>query len=101
MRAPGFELKEKIRKMTSDVDDHGAGIIGHEGFLKMKKHKILNRGSVEFRKMQKHEILNRSPEDEIWKTFRTLDDAETGKTSFKNLPPNAKKLAAELACARS
>ena len=44
MRAAGFESKEEMQKMISDVDDDGSGTVGYEEFLEMKTHRMLSLG---------------------------------------------------------
>ena len=77
MRALGFEpKKEEIRKMITDVDKDGSGVIDFPEFLDMMTAKMAER----------------DPREEMLKAFRLFDDDETGKISFKNLKRVAKEL---------
>ena len=77
MRALGFEpKKEEIKKMISDIDKDGSGVIDFSEFLEMMTSKMSERDSRE----------------EILKAFRLFDDDETGKISFRNLKRVAKEL---------
>jgi centrin-1 len=70
MKALGFEpTKEEIRRMITDVDTEGLGVISFAQFLQMMTKKMEER----------------NPEDEIRKAFRLFDDDNTGRISFKNL----------------
>ena len=56
MRALGFEpKKEEIRKILSEVDKSGEGIIRFDDFLDIMTPKILERGPIEERKKDFHE----------------------------------------------
>lgn len=77
MRALGFEpKKEEIRKMLSDVDKEGTGLVSYEAFLHLMASKMADRDSKE----------------EVLKAFRLFDDDETGKISFNNLRRVANEL---------
>lgn len=77
MRALGFDpSKEEIRKLISQIDKDGSGMVNFNEFLGMMTTKMGERDSRE----------------EIVKAFRLFDDDETGKISFRNL----KRVAMEL-----
>ncbi|KDD75499.1 hypothetical protein H632_c654p0 [Helicosporidium sp. ATCC 50920] len=77
MRALGFEpKKEEIRKLMTDLDKDGSGVMDYEEFLSVMTSKMGERDSRE----------------EILKAFRLFDDDETGKISLKNLKRVAKEL---------
>ena len=77
MRALGFEPKrEEIKKLISEVDKDGSGVIDFPEFLEMMTAKMAER----------------DPREEMMKAFRLFDDDETGKISFKNLKRVAKEL---------
>ena len=77
MRALGFEPKrEEIKKLISEVDKDGSGVIDFPEFLEMMTAKMADR----------------DPQEEMLKAFRLFDDDETGKISFKNLKRVAKEL---------
>lgn len=77
MRALGFEPKrEEIKKLISEVDKDGTGVIDFPEFLDMMTAKMAER----------------DPREEMLKAFRLFDDDESGKISFKNLKRVAKEL---------
>lgn len=81
MRALGFEpRKEEIKKMISDIDKEGSGVLSFDDFLGLMTVKMAEKDSKE----------------EILKAFRLFDDDETGKISFKNLKRVAKELGENL-----
>lgn len=68
MRALGFEpKKEEVKKMISEVDREGKGVIEFGNFIELMTGKIAE-GSKE-----------------MSKAFRLFDDDSTGKISLKNL----------------
>lgn len=70
MRALGFEpKKEEVKKMISEVDREGKGVIQFADFMELMTGKISER----------------DPREEILKAFRLFDDDTTGKISLKNL----------------
>lgn len=70
MRALGFEpKKEEVKKMISEVDREGKGVIEFADFIELMTVKISER----------------DPREEILKAFRLFDDDNTGKISLKNL----------------
>merc|ERR1712087_934566 len=77
MRALGFEPKrEEIKRMMSEADKDGSGVIDYPEFLDMMTQKMAER----------------DPREEMLKAFRLFDDDETGKISFRNLKRVAKEL---------
>merc|ERR1712195_187454 len=77
MRALGFEPKrEEIKKLISEVDKDGSGVIDFPEFMGMMTAKMAER----------------DPREEMLKAFRLFDDDESGKISFKNLKRVAKEL---------
>ena len=77
MRALGFEPKrEEIKKMISDCDKDGSGVIDYNEFVDMMTQKMADR----------------DPREEMLKAFRLFDDDDTGKITFKNLKRVAKEL---------
>merc|ERR1712127_1084932 len=77
MRALGFEPKrEEIKKLISEVDKDGSGVIDFPEFLDVMTAKMAER----------------DPREEMMKAFRLFDDDESGKISFKNLKRVAKEL---------
>lgn len=77
MRALGFEpKKEEIKKMISEVDREGKGVIEFADFIELMTVKISER----------------DPREEILKAFRLFDDDNTGKISLKNLKRVAREL---------
>lgn len=77
MRALGFEpKKEEIKKMISEVDREGKGVIEFADFMELMTVKISER----------------DPREEILKAFRLFDDDNTGKISLKNLKRVAREL---------
>lgn len=82
IRALGFEPKrDEVRKMISDLDKDGKGVVTFEEFMEMMKVKMAER----------------DPREEVAKAFRLFDDDGTGKISFKNLKRVAKELGEEIA----
>ncbi|VDD75694.1 unnamed protein product [Mesocestoides corti] len=81
MRALGFEpKKEEIKKLTSEYDPEGKGVISFPDFLRMMSLKMQDKDARE----------------EVLKAFRLFDDDETGAISFKNLKRVAKELGENL-----
>lgn len=77
MRALGFEpKKEEIKKMISEVDREGKGVIEFADFMELMTVKISER----------------DPREEVLKAFRLFDDDNTGKISLKNLKRVAREL---------
>ena len=77
MRALGFEpKKEEVKKMISEVDREGKGVIEFPDFMELMTGKISER----------------DPREEILKAFRLFDDDTTGKISLKNLKRVAREL---------
>jgi centrin-1 len=77
MRALGFEpKKEEVKKMISEVDREGKGVIEFADFMELMTGKISER----------------DPREEILKAFRLFDDDSTGKVSLKNLKRVAREL---------
>ena len=77
MRALGFEpKKEEIKKMISEVDPHGEGLVPFDAFMDLMTTKMAER----------------DPREEMLKAFRLFDEDESGKISFKNLKRVAKEL---------
>lgn len=77
MRALGFEpKKEEVKKMISEVDREGKGVIEFADFMELMTGKISER----------------DPREEILKAFRLFDDDSTGKISLKNLKRVAREL---------
>ncbi|NP_001116902.1 centrin 4 [Xenopus tropicalis] len=69
-----------MKKIISDIDKDGSGIIDFEDFLSLMTQKMSEKDSKE----------------EIMKAFRLFDDDNTGKISFKNLKRVAKELGENL-----
>ena len=77
MRALGFEpKKEDIKRMISELDVEGNGVIEFNQFLDLMTTKMAER----------------DPREEMLKAFRLFDEDETGRISFKNLKRVAKEL---------
>ncbi|MCL4120711.1 UNVERIFIED_CONTAM: hypothetical protein GTU68_002737 [Idotea baltica] len=77
MRALGFEpKKEEVKKMISEVDREGKGVIEFADFMELMTGKISER----------------DPREEILKAFRLFDDDSTGKVSLKNLKRVSREL---------
>ena len=77
MRALDFEpKKEEIRKILSDVDKSGEGIIRYDDFLELITQKMLERDPVE----------------EMKKEFHLICEEGQDKITFKGLQKVAKEL---------
>merc|ERR1711865_1270988 len=77
MRALGFEIKsEELKKMVSDVDTDGSGMIEFGEFLEMMTGKMGEKDSRE----------------DIEKVFKLFDDVNTNKVPFRNLARVAEEL---------
>merc|ERR1711865_489684 len=77
MRALGFEIKnEELKKMVSDVDTDGSGMIEFGESLEMMTGKMGEKDSRE----------------DIEKVFKLFDDDNTNKVSFRNLARVAEEL---------
>merc|ERR1719269_581133 len=76
MRALGFEVKEELKKMISDIDNDGNGDIDFGEFLEMMTGKTGEKDSRE----------------DIEKVFKLFDDDNTGKISLRNLRRVAQEL---------
>ena len=77
MRALCFEpKKEEIRKILSDVDKSGEGIIRYDDFLELITQKMLERDPVE----------------EMKKEFHLICEEGQDKITFKSLQKVAKEL---------
>jgi Ca2+-binding EF-hand superfamily protein len=77
MRALGFEpKKEEVRRILSDIDKHGDGIIKYEDFLE-----ILTQKTTE-----------KEPIDEIKKAFRLMCEDGSDKITVKSLKKTIKEL---------
>ncbi|KAL0227840.1 hypothetical protein RCL1_003983 [Eukaryota sp. TZLM3-RCL] len=82
MRALGFEpQKDEIRRILSEVDKEGKGVIDFNDFLTIMTEKISSR----------------NPREEMLKAFRLFDDDNTGSISFKNLKRVARELGEQMA----
>jgi len=81
MRALGFEIKnDELKKMVTDVDTDGSGIIEFNEFLGMMTGKMGEKDSRE----------------DIEKVFKMFDDDSTTKITFKNLARVAEELGEEI-----
>jgi len=81
MRALGFEpKKEDLKKMISEIDKSGTGIMDFNEFLELMSTKMAEKDTKE----------------EILKAFKLFDDDGTGKISFKNLKRVSKELGENL-----
>ena len=81
MRALGFEIKnDELKKMVTDVDTDGSGIIEFNEFLGMMTGKMGEKDSRE----------------DIEKVFKMFDDDSTTKITFKNLARVATELGEEI-----
>merc|ERR1711887_18726 len=69
MRALGFEVKEELKKMISDIDNDGNGSVEFGEFLEMMTGKMGEKDTRE----------------DIEKVFKLFDDDNTGKISLRNL----------------
>merc|ERR1711912_128515 len=69
MRALGFEVKEELKKMISDIDNDGNGDIDFGEFLEIMTGKMGEKDTRE----------------DIEKVFKLFDDDNTGKISLRNL----------------
>ncbi len=77
MRALGFEpKKDDIKRMISELDVEGNGVIEFGQFLELMTTKMAER----------------DPREEMVKAFRLFDEDESGSISFKNLKRVAKEL---------
>ncbi|CAI2381916.1 unnamed protein product [Moneuplotes crassus] len=77
MRALGFEpKKDDIKRMISELDAEGNGVIEFGQFLDLMTIKMAER----------------DPREEMIKAFRLFDEDESGAISFKNLKRVAKEL---------
>ena len=77
LRALGFEpKKEDIKRMISELDVEGNGVIEFSQFLDLMTTKMAER----------------DPREEMLKAFRLFDEDESGRISFKNLKRVAKEL---------
>ncbi|ORX81032.1 Caltractin [Anaeromyces robustus] len=81
MRALGFEpKKEDLKKMISEIDKSGTGVMDFNEFLELMSAKMAEKDTKE----------------EILKAFKLFDDDGTGKISFKNLKRVSKELGENL-----
>jgi len=81
MRALGFEpKKEDLKKMVSEIDKSGSGVMDFNEFLELMSAKMAEKDTKE----------------EILKAFKLFDDDGTGKISFKNLKRVSKELGENL-----
>merc|ERR1712010_77845 len=77
MQALGFEpTVDEVAKMVKDIDIDGNATVEFEEFIEMMEGKISNKDPVE----------------EMKKAFKTFDDDNTGKITFKNMQRVAKEL---------
>merc|ERR1712232_1446999 len=69
MRALGFEVKNELKKMVTDIDNDGNGTIEFGEFLQMMTGKMGEKDTRE----------------DIERVFKLFDDDNTSKITFKNL----------------
>ena len=112
MRALGFEpKKEEIKKMISDIDKDGSGMIDFNEFLDMMTAKMVRGGRSQAAAGRPGPHTHTAPphtaprraaqsekdsKEEVLKAFRLFDADDKGKITFRDLKRVAKELGENL-----